>query len=193
MSEQGPGYGGGLAPPPVQGASATPLWGVPDSRGKIEADGYVWGSPDSRYGPSRMGSQAGGRTLLSPFVSRVALGMSIALLVFFLLQLAGLALLWFDAGREGSVLVEGMVVYGVASAVMIVGLVEPGRLRVLFIALAALAGAALPVYQTRHLFESVGIYDVLLGQGLITSVLFPLLVGGGATIALLARGGSSGR
>ncbi len=192
MSEQGSGYGGSVVPPPVHGASPVPLWGVPDSGGKIDADGYVWGSPDSRYGSGRMGSQTGGRSLLSPFASRVALGMSIALLAYCLLQLAGLTLLWFDAGREGPVFVEGMVVYGVASAALIAGLVGPRRLRVLFVAVAALAGAALPVYQARRLFESVGVYDLLLGQQMITSVLFPLIVGGGA-VALLAKSSLSRR
>ena len=192
MSEEGSGHGGSVVPPPVHGASPTPLWGVPDSRGRIEADGYVWGSPDSRYGASRIGRQASGRLSASPFASPVAMGMSIALLAYYVLQFATCSLLWFDSRHTGSGAAEGMFVYGAAAAVMIVAMIEPGRLRALFIAVAALAGAALPVYQTRHLFQSLGIHDVLVGQGVITSVLLPLIVGAVA-VALLAKSGLSGR
>lgn len=122
-----------------------------------------------------------------PRRGRLAGGLTFALLAFFLLSLAGVSLRWLDAAVRSPGLREGVIGYASCSAVVLVGLLVPGRWRSIPLLLATVGGAVLPVYLVRDLLDLLGTRDVWIGQSLTLSVLFPLLVGGAGTVAILRR------
>jgi hypothetical protein len=182
--------GGGIVPPRVHDVPPAPLWSAPESAGRVDAEGYVWGSPSSRYVTDGADRRRSSRArLLTPFSSRVALGLSVALFAWSALLFVSSLLLWFDADVPQSGLTEAMVGYGICALVVLVGMAAPGRWRAVFTAAVAVFGAILPLYLARDLVDTLGVSDVWVGQSLTFGVLFPLVVGGGATVALLRTPG----
>lgn len=78
-----------------------------------------------------------------------------------------------------------MVVYAVCAALLLPAFVLPGRWRVVPTVLATATGVLGPVVLARDLMEVVGPRDVWVGQSLTLQVLFPLVVGLFAVVALL--------
>lgn len=190
MTDQGAASGPTVIPPQVHEVPPAPLWGVPESAGRVDAEGYVWGSPASRFATGDADRRRTGRAaFFTPFASRVALGLTVALLVWSVLLLASSLLLWIDSDVPRAGLGEAIGGYGLCAVLVACGIAAPGRWRALFTASVALLGAALPVFLARDLVDTLGLADVWVGQSLTFGVLFPLVVGGGATVALLRSPG----
>lgn len=109
----------------------------------------------------------------------------VALLVFYCLQLATALVAWREAPIRTEALVDPIVVYAVCAALLLPAFVLPGRWRVVPTVLATATGVLGPVVLARDLMEVVGPRDVWVGQSLTLQVLFPLVVGLFAVIALL--------
>jgi hypothetical protein len=187
----GPAMSGGeILPPRVHEVPPAPLWSTPDSAGRVDAEGYVWGSPASRYAIDGADRRRSGRArFLTPFASRVALGLCVALFAWSALLCMSSLLLWIDAEVPQSGLGEAVVGYGICALVVLAGMAAPGRWRAVFTAAVAVFGALLPLYLARDLVDTLGVSDVWVGQSLTFGVMFPLVVGGGATVALLRTPG----
>jgi hypothetical protein len=167
-----------------------PLWSAPESAGRVDADGYVWGSPSSSYVTEGADRRRSVRAMfLTPFASKVALGLCVALFAWFALLFVSSMLLWIDSDPSRAALSEAVIGYGICAVVVLVGMTVPGRWRAVFSAAATVFGALLPLYLARDLVDSLGVGDVWVGQSLTFGVLFPLVVGGGATVALLRTPG----
>jgi hypothetical protein len=112
-------------------------------------------------------------------------GLLVALLAFYCLQLASAAVAWYEAPIRTDALVDAMVAYAICAALVLPGLLLRGRWRVLPVLLATAAGAAAPVLLSRELMEVLGPRDVWVGQSLTLQVVFPLVIGLCAVVALL--------
>ena len=118
---------------------------------------------------------------------RLAAGLTFALFVFFALSLVSVTLSWLDTTVRPPGLAEAITGYGVCSGLVVVAMLFPGRWRSIPVLLATVAGVLLPLYLVRDLLDTLGVHDLWVGQSLTLGVLFPLLVGGTATIAILRR------
>lgn len=181
---------GGVLPPPTHEVPAAPLWSAPDSAGRVDADGYVWGSPSSDYVTDGADRRRSTRAVfLTPFASKAALGLCVALFAWFALLFVSSLLLVVDSDAPPAGLTEAVIGYGLCAVVVLLGMAAPGRWRAAFTAAVTLFGALLPLYLARDLVDSLGVGDVWVGQSLTFGVLFPVVVGGGATIALIRTPG----
>ncbi len=118
---------------------------------------------------------------------RLAAGLTFALFVFYGLSLASVTLSWRDAVVRPPGLAEAITGYAACCGIVVVGMLVPGRWRAIPMFLATVAGTVLPMYLVRDLLDTLGKHDLWVGQSLTLTVLFPLLVGGAATIAILRR------
>jgi hypothetical protein len=109
----------------------------------------------------------------------------VALLVFYCLQLGSAAVAWREAPIRTDALVDAMVAYAICAVLVLPALLLRGRWRVLPALLATAAGTVAPVLLSRDLMEVVGPRDVWVGQSLTLQVVFPLVVGLCAVVALL--------
>ncbi len=112
-------------------------------------------------------------------------GFVVALLLFFLLQAANSAVLWREAPIRTDPMVDAIVAHLACALLAVAALLLRGRWRALPVLLATLVGAAVPVYLNRDLMDVVGPRNVWVGQSLTLQVLFPLVVGLVATVAVL--------
>ena len=122
----------------------------------------------------------------------VATSFSVALMAFYLLQLAVEFLSWYDAELRTPGQADAMVAWAVCAGVLLPALLLRGRWRVLPFLAATLAGAATPILLSRDLVAMLGVPDVWIGQGLTLQVLFPLLLGVPAAVAALLSGPRNG-
>lgn len=116
-------------------------------------------------------------------------GLVVALFVFYCLQLAAAAVAWREAPIRTDALSDAMVAYAVCAVLVLPAFVLRGRWRILPTLLATAVGTAVPILLARDLMEVVGPRDVWVGQSLTLQVLFPLVVGFSAMIALLTAPG----
>ena len=119
-----------------------------------------------------------------------------ALLAFYLLQLAAAVLAWSEAPIRTESLSDAMRAWAVCVVAVLPALLLRGRWRALPALAATVLGALVPVLLARDLMEVVGPREVWVGQSLTLQVLFPLLIGLTAVIAVLSaprRGSGSPR
>lgn len=111
--------------------------------------------------------------------------------MFYCLEFATALIAWREAPIRTEALVDPMVAYAVCAGLVLPALLFPGRWRVVPALVATAAGVLAPVLLTRDLMEVVGPRDVWVGQSLTLQVLFPLVVGLCAVVAVMTapRGG----
>lgn len=109
----------------------------------------------------------------------------VALLAFYVLQLAAALLAWREAPIRTEALLDPIRAWALCSVAVLPALMLRGRWRALPAAAATALGTATPILLSRDLIEVVGPRDVWVGQSLTLQVLFPLLVGSAATLAVL--------
>ncbi len=119
---------------------------------------------------------------------RAGTGLCAALAAFYLLQLGGGLLTWYEAEIRLPGQKDVIVGYGLCLILLVPAFVLRGRWRVLPTIAASLAGAAVPLVVAGDMFAMLGIQDVWVGQSLTLHVLFPLAVGGSAVLAQLLGG-----
>lgn len=123
---------------------------------------------------------AGPRTTLRP-----RSGLLVALFAFYCLQLAAAVVAWREAPIRTDALVDPMVAYAICVVAVLPAFVLRGRWRVGPTLVATAAGTLAPVLLARDLMQVVGPRDVWVGQSLTLQVVFPLVVGICAVVALL--------
>lgn len=110
----------------------------------------------------------------------------VALFVFYCLEFATALVAWHEAPIRTDALVDPMVAYAVCAGSVLPGFLLPGRWRAVPALLATAAGVLTPILLTRDLMEVIGPRDVWVGQSLTLQVLFPLVLGLCAVVAILS-------
>ncbi|MFV0316404.1 MAG: hypothetical protein ACK5O2_05510 [Microthrixaceae bacterium] len=113
-------------------------------------------------------------------------GFVVALLLFFALQCANALVVWREAPIRSDAMIEAVLVHLGCAALVVPALLLRGRWRALPLVVATIAGAVAPVGLSRDLIGVLGPRDVWVGQSLTLHVLFPLVLGAVATVAVLS-------
>lgn len=161
-----------------------PVW-APAAADPTREQGRVGSAIPTGPTPGGAGASGPGTDAAPRISRRPRSGLLVALLVFYCLQLAAAAVAWREAPIRTDALVDPMLAYATCALLVLPALLLRGRWRVFPTLVATAAGTVSPVLLSRDLMEVVGPRDVWVGQSLTLQVIFPLVVGLCAVVALL--------